>query len=424
VIVASGDTVTLHHPGTDAGAYLLVGAIDPATGTVEQSAGRRPRNGITRLQTGDGFVAWLDHPLEEGAPVHLRLVEVAPDGTPTTDAIAWSPWGTSPVEVAAFALAGSQLAWIEAPDEDGNARISVVDLASTNRAPIVLGEYETRNVFEIAMTETQLVWRDAARLYALPAPFETSRIREIGDIAYAGSSSAFRVGLQVAGNVVGWQFDRSVFLYDGARPVEPEVNPRRVDAVYLRSVTPRYAMFFTNPASMYWLDVRNPDAERQRAATNGSGLRTHVRLYGHHLVYARCRNSVTTNVSLFGVGLGSSTRCAADGDVAIWARDLEDVGAAPVELASGLPELEDLAGGPLGVVWRAGTGDDEVVQYWNPAAPVAASANPLGIGDGTRTVLAPTFTDAGLAFYTRGEGGDSIEFIDALDLLLDTDDGL
>jgi hypothetical protein len=118
--------------------------------------------------------------------------------------------------------------------------------------------------------------------------------------------------------------------------------------------------------------------------------------------------------------------CADDPDTTVFVLDLlapRVPGTNPLEVATGSERLRLLDLDDLGVAWRT-RGSRSELRYWNPGEPLVESVNPLPVYVGSPDPEEIDLSSNGLLFPVDvSTGVGAIRFVDAMTLLLMTDDG-
>jgi hypothetical protein len=203
------------------------------------------------------------------------------------------------------------------------------------------------------------------------------------------------------------------------QPVVADVNPRNVGSGNLHGVSDRFVLF-VDLIQYYAVDVTDPGASAELVYSEARGEDQNPKLGGHFVAWSVCQNvrSFTFITTVY--------VCADDPDTTVWVLDLlapRVPGTNPLEVTIGSERLRLLDLDDFGVAWRT-KGRRSELHYWNPGQPLVGSVNPLmvykGSPDPERIDLSPN----GLLFPVDVSTGiDAIRFVDAVTLLLMTDDG-
>ena len=293
-------------------------------------------------------------------------------------------------------------------------RVGVADLADgLGMNSVDFGE--TLGTFpEIAGSNRLILWHDDRDVYAIAAPFETAMPVIIEDAVDAG------MGFRVDGGLAAWTSLGDVYVFDVDRPVVADVNPRNVGDGELLGLSDGYVLY-VDFNQYYVHDVTDPSATPEFFYREARGEDHKPKLGGHFVAWSVCQN--VDSLTLFTTVFFCATT---DPDTTVFVLDLvapRVPGTNPLEVATGSERLRLLDLDDLGVAWRT-RGSRSELRYWNPGEPLVESVNPLAVYVGSPDPEEIDLSSSGLVFPVDvSTGADAIRFVDAMTLLLMTNDG-
>ncbi len=416
-LFVSGDTVAVLGSGAMTGPSALhVTSLDPSFGPTAPLRSLDVSAGILGLSVSGRFLAWLRPGTGGSDPDRLRVYDTNDLGAADITDAEWTPTGATSLDVFDFDLAGSFVAWIGWVDDDRMVapRVGVADLADgLGMNSVDFGE--TLGTFpEIAGSNRLILWHDDRDVYAIAAPFETAMPVIIEDAVDAG------MGFRVDGGLAAWTSLGDVYVFDVDRPVVADVNPRNVGDGELLGLSDGYVLY-VDFNQYYVHDVTDPSATPEFFYREARGEDHKPKLGGHFVAWSVCQN--VDSLTLFTTVFFCATT---DPDTTVFVLDLVTPrvpGTNPLEVATGSERLRLLDLDDLGVAWRT-RGRRSELRYWNPGEPLVESVNPLAVYVGSPDPEEIDLSSSGLLFPVDvSTGVDAIRFVDAMTLLLMTNDG-
>ena len=296
----------------------------------------------------------------------------------------------------------------------GAPRVGVADLADgLGMNPVDFGE--VLGTFpEIAGSDRLILWHDDRDVYAIAAPFETAMPVVIEDAVDEA------MGFRVDGGLAAWTSLGDVYVFDVDQPVVADVNPRNVGDGDLLGLSDGYVLY-VDFNRYYVLDVTDPSATSEFVYLEARGEDHEPKLGGHFVAWSVCRN--VESITLFTTVYYCATT---DPDTSVFVLDLlapRLPGTNPLEVAAGSERLRLLDLDDLGVAWRT-RGRRSELRYWNPDEPLIERVNPLRVYVASPDPARIDLSSNGLLFPVDvSTGADAIRFVDAMTLLLMTNDG-
>ncbi len=415
-LYVSGDIVAVLGSRSMLGPSALhVTSLDPAFGQKAPLQSLDVSAGIVGLTVTEHFLAWIRPGAGEEDPDRLRLYDSNDLGTAGIADATWTPPGATTLDVYDFDLAGTFVAWIGWVDDDRMVapRVGVADLADgLGVNPVDFGE--VFGMFpEIAGSERLILWHDDQDVYAIAAPFESAMpvvIEDADDTA---------MGFRVDGGLAAWTSFDDVYVFDVDRPVVADVNPRNVGDGELIGLSNGYVLY-VDFNQYFVFDINDSGAEPELVYREALGEDHKPMLGGQFVAWSVCQN--VHSITL----LGTVYFCADDPDTTVYVLDLlapRVQGTNPLEVATGSERLRLLDLDDFGVAWRT-RGARSELRYWNPGEPLVESLNPLPVYVGSPDPERIDLSSNGLVFVVdRSKDVDAIRFVDAMTLLLMTDDG-